>query len=78
MRTNREKYLVITEYDTIDAKCSECTNAGISLHYCESANAVINKISQFYYCANLKIVGVYKVVEQFIMDSKGNVLEEQQ
>lgn len=70
--SKEEKYLVITQYDTIDAKCSECSNAGISLHYCSNLLEVISKISEFPYYSNAKVLGMYKKIETITIDKDCN------
>ena len=54
MRNEDEiKYLVITECDTIDAKCSNCSNAGINLYYYPYAFGCVEKIVDVHSCANV-------------------------
>ena len=67
-----EKYLVVTQCDTIDAKCSECSNAGINLHYCSNLLEVISKISEFSFYANAKVLGMYKKIETITIDKDCN------
>ena len=76
MKEDKEKYLVITEYDDIDARCSNCSNAGIDLHYYPYAFGCVEKITEVHSYANVKVLGVYKKVEQFIIDKDLNIKEQ--
>lgn len=75
MKVNNEKYLVISEYDTIDAKCSECSKAGITLHYCSNMHEVVSKISEISFYGNAKIIGMYKAIDKIIIDKNCNAEE---
>lgn len=75
MKVNNEKYLVISEYDTIDAKCSECSNAGITLHYCSNMREVVSKISEISFYGNVKIIGMYKAIDKITIDKNCNTEE---
>lgn len=75
MIEDKEKYLVITQYDTIDAKCSECSNAGINLFYYPYAFGCVEKITEVHSYANVKVLGVYKKIEQFTIDKDLNIKE---
>ena len=76
MKEDKERYLVITQYDTIDAKCSECSNAGISLYYYPYAFGCVEKITKVHSYANVKVLGIYKKVEQFTIDKDLNIKEQ--
>lgn len=75
MIEDKEKYLVVTECEDIDAKCSNCSNAGISLYYYPYAFECVEKIAEVHSCANVKILGIYKKVEQFTIDKDLNIKE---
>lgn len=76
MKQDKEKYLVITESNTIDAKCSGCSQAGISLHYCSNTNELISKISEYSFYANIKVIGMYKKIDTLTIDKDCSLREE--
>lgn len=76
MKEDKEKYLVVTECDDIDAKCSNCSNAGISLYYYPYDFECVQKIVEVHYYANVKVLGIYKKVEQFTIDKDLNIKEQ--
>jgi hypothetical protein len=75
MTRNKGKYLVITQYDTIDAKCSECSIAGINIHYCSNIKEVISKIAEHSFYANTKVLGMYKEIETLTINKNCDIEE---
>ena len=68
MKQNKEKYLVITEFDTIDSKCSNCSLAGINLHFYPNKIDIIRKIAEASQYSNLKVTGIYKEIDKLEID----------
>lgn len=71
-------YLVITQSDTIDAKCSECSLAGINLHYCKNKSEIVRKIAEVSQYANCKVLGMYKLINKLIIDKDLRVNESEE
>ena len=66
--TEEKEYLIITQFDSFDAKCSNCSLAGINLHYCKNKSEVVRKIAEFSQYANYKVLGMYKLIDKLIID----------
>ncbi|MBE7084236.1 MAG: hypothetical protein E7373_06535 [Clostridiales bacterium] len=73
MKTVEDKYLIVTQFDTIDARCSECSTAGIKLYNCSSIYELVSKISEFTFCANVKVLGMYKKIDTLTIDKNCNL-----
>lgn len=73
MKENKEKYLVITISDTIDARCSECSKAGINLHCYPTKSGVIRKLAEVSQYSNVKVKGIFKMIDKLTVDKDLNI-----
>lgn len=75
MKTVEDKYLIVAQFDTIDARCSECSTAGIILYNCSNINELVRKVSEFSFCADVKVLGMYKKIDTITIDKDCNLRE---
>ena len=54
---NKEKYLLITKFDTIEERCSGCSIAGINLQYFKNNADCVRKLAEVSNYANVKVIG---------------------
>ena len=76
MKTDKDKYLIVTQFDTIDANCSECSTAGINLYNCSNINELIRKVSEVSFCAHVEVLGMYKKIDTLTIDKDCNLRDE--
>lgn len=72
---NKEKYLLITKWDTIEEKCSGCSIAGINLHYFKNKSDCVRKLVEVFSYANVKVIGIYKAINKFTINKNFQIEE---
>ena len=72
---DKGKYLLITKCDIIESRCSECSIAGINLHYFDNNADCVQKLAEVYNYADVEVIGMYKAIDKFTINKNFQIEE---